>query len=140
MNDEMPWAAFILVAGLTGGVMIAAGFFVKELARKAAQGDLERNRVAGMRTKATLASDQAWLAGHIAAEPDSLRAAQAMVSSSIFAFVVPALLGMIGAIDAGVALIIWTALLMFGVAALVVFMVRATRAANLAARAVGKNS
>lgn len=140
MNNEMSWLVFILVAGLTSGVTTAAGVFVRELARKAARGELERNRVAGMRTKATLASDEAWLAGHIAAEADSVRGAQAMIAGSIVAFVIPAVLGMASVIGAEGALVTWTVLLMLGVGALVVYMLRATRAANMSARAMGKTS
>lgn len=136
----MPWAGFILVAGLTSGITAAAGVFVRELARKAARGELERNRVAGMRTKATLASDEAWLAGHIAAEADSVLGGHAMIGSSVIAFAAPALLGIVGVIRAEVALIVWTVLLMIGVAVLLIYMVRATRAANHAARAVNVES
>lgn len=63
----------VIVAGFTGLVNIGAGILVRKLARRAADGDLGRNGYAGIRTKSTLASDEAWLAGHKAALAWSLR-------------------------------------------------------------------
>ncbi len=59
----MPWAVAIGMAA----VMIGAGVLVIWVAVRAADGRLSRNPLAGVRTRATMASDEAWLAGHQAA-------------------------------------------------------------------------
>lgn len=47
--------------------MVGAGGAVIWAARAAASGRLKRNFIAGIRTRSTLASDEAWLAAHQAA-------------------------------------------------------------------------
>lgn len=59
-----------LVVGLMGGIMlIGASVMVWVLVRWAAEGQLENNPVAGIRTSATTASPEAWVAAHRAALP-----------------------------------------------------------------------
>ncbi|UFU02053.1 SdpI family protein [Ruania suaedae] len=53
----------------TGLLLVAAGVAIVVVARRAAQGRIGRNQIAGIRTAATLASDEAWLAAHRAGEP-----------------------------------------------------------------------
>ncbi|MBT8211915.1 MAG: SdpI family protein [Acidimicrobiia bacterium] len=48
-------------------VLIAGGLVVSWLGQKAAVGNLDRNWVVGIRIPSTLASDEAWDAGHRAA-------------------------------------------------------------------------
>ena len=62
-GDPMPWAAAVFLAGL----LVAAGFFLIWLGRRASQGVLSRNWVVGIRTRNTLASDENWEAAHRAA-------------------------------------------------------------------------
>lgn len=52
----------------TGLLVVAAGLLIVVLARRAAQGRIRRNPIAGIRTAATMASDEAWLAAHQAGE------------------------------------------------------------------------
>lgn len=63
MDEQVPPAAALLV----GALMLLTGAAVSGLARRAADGRLRRNGVAGIRTPATLRSDDAWQAGHEAA-------------------------------------------------------------------------
>lgn len=58
-------AATLLTAGLCSGMRNASR-----------TGRLRRNHLVGVRTRATLSSDEAWQLGHHAAEPYLLRASQ----------------------------------------------------------------
>jgi len=130
------WTAFAVTSGLCGLLMAFAGFLIRGVARRAAAGELEVNRVAGIRTRATTASDEAWSAGHQAAAADSARAGSVAISVAIASVVVPVALGLAGVVDAATAMVVSTLLLMIGVVVLVTFLFRAVRAANAAARAV----
>lgn len=48
-------------------VLVSGGLAVIWIGRQAARGELDRNWVAGIRITSTLASDEAWQAGHRAA-------------------------------------------------------------------------
>ncbi|SEF01134.1 SdpI family protein [Ruania alba] len=52
----------------TGLLVVATGLLLVVLARRAAHGRIRRNPIAGIRTAATMASDEAWLAAHRAGE------------------------------------------------------------------------
>lgn len=59
-----------LVVGLLGGFSLAlAGGILWGVTRMAADGEMGANPVAGIRTAATTASPEAWVAGHRAALP-----------------------------------------------------------------------
>jgi len=62
-GDPMPWAAAVGLAWLLVGV----GILLVWMGRRATAGLLERNWIMGIRTKSTLASDEAWEAAHRAA-------------------------------------------------------------------------
>ena len=59
----MPLVAQLLV----GTLVLATAAAISVVSRRAADGRLRRNGVAGIRTPATLRSDAAWRAGHEAA-------------------------------------------------------------------------
>lgn len=52
-----------------GPLLLAAGLLIAAVAVKGWRGDLARNRVVGVRTPATLASDEAWKVAHRLAGP-----------------------------------------------------------------------
>ncbi len=58
----------MLALTATGVLVVAAGLLLVVVARRAAQGRIRRNPIAGIRTAATMASDEAWLAAHRAGE------------------------------------------------------------------------
>lgn len=58
----------LFARGVLAVVMIGSGIPMLWMARAAASGRLGRNAIAGIRTRATLASDAAWLAAHQRAE------------------------------------------------------------------------
>ena len=57
------------VAVLLGASMIVAGVAIAVTTNRAIDGRLGPNRTAGIRTKATRASSEAWVAAHRAAKP-----------------------------------------------------------------------
>jgi hypothetical protein len=75
MDEQVPGA----VALLLGLLMVVCGAAVSLVNRRAADGRLGRNAVAGIRIGATLRSDAAWRAGHAAAQGPS------DVSGAVFA-------------------------------------------------------
>ena len=77
----MPLAASVLVAL----VLVGAGLLVASVTRRAADGRLPRNDVAGLRTRATLRSDAAWRAGHAAARGASDAAGAALALTGLAA-------------------------------------------------------
>ncbi|MDF1705848.1 MAG: SdpI family protein [Aeromicrobium sp.] len=87
-------------------------------------GTLERNALIGIRTRATMASDAAWAAGHHAAEPALRAAAWACGAAGL----VGTVLAIVGTWLAGVAV-------GAGYGALLVMLVLATARASRAARA-----
>ncbi|QOR69578.1 SdpI family protein [Ruania alkalisoli] len=56
--------ADVVALTATGVLVVAAGLLLVVVARRAAQGRIRRNPIAGIRTAATMASDEAWLAAH----------------------------------------------------------------------------
>lgn len=82
MSDQL--ALFLTAVG-TGAILIAAGWLLLHVARRAAAGTLKRNQLAGIRTRATLSSEAAWRAAHTAAESDSVRGARGLIIGGIAA-------------------------------------------------------
>lgn len=63
--ERLPWRSTLIV----GGALLVGGLALLSAAQRAAAGRLPRNPYAGIRLKATLASDAAWTEGHRAAAP-----------------------------------------------------------------------
>ncbi|SEE91508.1 SdpI family protein [Jiangella alba] len=75
---------------LLAAIVAASGAAIVWMARATASGRLRRNYWAGIRTQATLASDDAWLAAHRAARPATEAGGWAAVVAALAVFVVPA--------------------------------------------------
>lgn len=118
--EEVPLAARIGV----GLLLLLTGIAVAAVNRRAADGRLRRNALAGIRTGSTLASDGAWLAGHKAARPMS------DVAGAAFA-----LTGVAVALATRADALVAAALIGSGVGT--VLLLVATRQAGRAARASG---
>ena len=104
----------------TGIAMIFAGLAVIWTARKAAAGKLERDWAMGLRTKALMASDEAWETGHRAAAPMLIGAGVVSVVAGAVAIPQP---------DDGLA---GTAIVLTGAGLLLVMVFLALRQANRA--------
>lgn len=116
MSDDLAARAVLVV------VMAGTGVGLLAMARSAADGRLRRNGLVGIRTAATMASDEAWLAGHVAAERPSRWAGWAAIVAAV-----PALLP----VDVGVGI----AASLAGCAVVLTLVVRAAVVAGRAARA-----
>lgn len=71
----------LFVRILLAVVMAGSGFLMIWMARASAAGRLKRNAVAGIRTTATMASDEAWLAAHIRSKRATLWGGVAALAS-----------------------------------------------------------
>ena len=83
VDEQVPVVASLLV----GLLVVATGVAVAGVNRRAADGRLRRNAVAGIRVRATLRSDAAWQAGHAAARGTSDAAAAVFVLTGLAATV-----------------------------------------------------
>ena len=59
-SDSMAWSDVLVLAA----VLLGSGVVMTWIGRKAQRGTLKRNAWAGIRTKSTTASDEAWEAAH----------------------------------------------------------------------------
>ncbi len=117
--EELPLSGSFTIAF----ALLAAGYITWSVAKKTESGTLRRNGMAGIRTKATLASDEAWEAAHTAAAP-AMRAAAA--------FCVLTGLGVLATSSKGGLAVL---VVIVGLALLGGAMTKAMMAANKAARA-----
>ncbi|MGP9724536.1 SdpI family protein [Corynebacterium sp. AOP40-9SA-29] len=79
MSDSLMAVAFPAV------MAVVLAMVVSQVTKAAARGDLPRSGAVGIRTSATKSSDDAWEAGHIAAEPVTRRVT---LGVSLLAFIV----------------------------------------------------
>lgn len=120
-----------MILGLVGitAAMLAVGVLILWMAGRAAAGTLPRNDFAGIRTAATRASDEAWVAAHRAGAADLRRSVIGAVIAAGAPWVSLAVPepGRQAVVAAGVLL---------GAAVLLAFSVRAAIVGQRAARAV----
>ena len=135
-QESVSWAGALAVAAFVGLLMVGTGFVIIGIANRAAGGNLVKNQVAGIRTKATLSSDEAWLAAHQAGRYWTVVAGWLSIAAGI----VPMLVGVaMATFDVGTAnnfVIIWVALLMTGVVALMAAVIVGAVQGNRAAKAI----
>ena len=98
VDEQVPLAARVLV----GALLLLTGATVSEVSRRAADGRLRRNGVAGIRTRSTMRSDAAWQAGHEAARGLSDASGAVFAVSGVAAIVLRAAPLWTGAVLAGV--------------------------------------
>jgi uncharacterized membrane protein len=67
--------------------MVISGLVQTFVSIRAADGRLKRNRLAGIRTRATMESEETWQRAHQAARPYGTRAGQAFVLSGLIVVV-----------------------------------------------------
>lgn len=108
MDEEVPLLAAVALAALQFG----CGALVAVVTRRAADGRLGRNHVAGIRTAATLRSDAAWREGHAAAVGLSDRAGVAFAAGGLLSLVFRAAPVAAAALIGGV--VVGTSLLLLG--------------------------
>ncbi len=122
---------------MTGGVgLVVCALIVWGVTASAARGSLHRNAWAGIRTAATQASDEAWLAGHRAAMP----AVQRIAAVSTVLGVAMIVTGLLSGQDDPTPAVITVFVLGYGtvLVGLIVAARTAHRAAHRAARDTGR--
>jgi hypothetical protein len=91
-------------------IEIGAAILVTWLTRKAANGSLPRNNLAGVRTRITMSSDAAWQEGHRAALRPTVNGAAITVMWCLVSIAVPPLRTPVSVLVAAVALVVGTLL------------------------------
>jgi len=115
------------VSVLVALALVAAGVGVAAVTRRAADGRLPRNPLAGLRTSATLRSDEAWRAGHAAARSTCDAAGAVFAASGVASLLVR---------DAAP----FATVVLGGTLGVLVLSVVAARRAGRAARAAGPST
>lgn len=113
-------ARIVLVIAMAGG-----GALLLWLAHATASGKVRRNFFAGIRLASTLASDEAWLAGHRAAKSPTIAAAWCGIVSGLVA-VTP------------VTAEVYVGAVLVGCVAMLALILHAARLANRAAKRIGQ--
>lgn len=131
-QSEVSWTGAIAVMVLIGLMMISSGWLVIWVARKTASGELGRNSWAGVRTRTTRGSDEAWLAAHQAAESSTVLGGK----FSILTGVLPMVAGLVISSDPDNAMVIWSTGFGLGTVLLLVFVVRGAWHGQTAAKEV----
>lgn len=139
MESDLSWAVAAVITLPVTAIMIFSGLFAKGLAERAADGRVGRNRLAGLRTPATLASDEAWSAGQQAALADTVRGGELGAWISALALVVAWGLGALGVVGPEGTVVIWTIVLLTGVVVMAGLLVRGAIRGNAAAKAVNQS-
>lgn len=103
-DDPTSWSGAIGLMVGVGVVIVMSGWVVIWVAQRAADGRLGPNRWAGVRTRATRSSEEAWLAAHREARGPSVLGGRAAIVGSVVAVPIGLL---IGAGDAGRAVAAW---------------------------------
>lgn len=137
-QDPIGWPAAILTAGVVSALLVGSGLLVVAVAERAADGRLGRNAIAGIRTRTTRASDEAWLAAHRAGKrPTALGGYVSMVTGPV-SIIVGLLLAVVDDGDAATFLVWWTVVLMLGVATMTAAVIHGAVVGQRAARAVNE--
>ncbi len=131
-QSEISWTGAVAVMVVIGLILVGSGWLVIWVARRAASGELGRNGWAGVRTRTTSASDEAWLAAQQAAEPSTVLGGQLSILTGIF----PAVAGLLIGRDPDNAMEIWSIGFGVGTVLLLVFVIRGALAGQAAAKQV----
>lgn len=127
------WPVAIVVFVVIGVLMFGAGVLVQRVAKRTASGELGRNGWAGIRTKATMSSDEAWLTAHQAGLARTVIGGRILAASGAVA----AVLGVVFAAGSpGRAMAVWGVAINVLALGAVVPIVQAAVAGNRAAKAV----
>ncbi|MGH1488443.1 MAG: SdpI family protein [Acidimicrobiales bacterium] len=135
-QETISWAGALGLTAAIGLIMVAAGIAVIVVSKRAADGRLKKNRLAGIRTKATLSSDEAWDAAHRAGLGPSIVGGWISIATGIVPVLIGAVLALFDLATAEQYMLVWTVLYVIGVAGLLVAVVLGAVNGNRAAKAV----
>jgi hypothetical protein len=120
--------------------LIGAGIAVRTIAKRAATGQLDRNSLAGIRTRATLASDQAWEVAHKAGWAPTQRGAFVLVATGVLSVMPAPVLGLLGIWTITRYMTLWTVLLCTGMVIALALILIGANLGNRAAQAIATRS
>lgn len=135
-ENVISWPAAIIIMGLVGVAMVFTGWLVIWTAQRAADGKMGRNAIAGIRTKTTRASDEAWMAAHTAGLKPTRLAGWATIASGVAAVVIGVAFS---DSDAQRAMSIWTVAIFIGCMVLLGFSGYGAWKGHQAAKAVNES-
>lgn len=139
-EESISWGAALGVAVPVGMLMVIAGLAVITVAVRTADGRLGRGRAAGIRTAATMASDEAWLAAHQKGERGTKLGGVLFILAGLAPLVFGLPLVAAGSGGAESFMTWWAVLLMGGTCAAMLAVLVAAVAGHRAARAVTEAS
>lgn len=95
-EEPTSWTLAITIVVLMAAVMVAGGLVVISVAKRTADGRTGRNQIAGIRTAATMSSDEAWDAAHTAGRRMTLLGGWAGVIAGAGSLPIAAVSGLAG--------------------------------------------
>lgn len=110
-QDPIGWPSAIILMTIVSFVMMGSGWLIIWIATRTADGRLGSNAWAGIRTRTTRSSDEAWREAHMAAEGPTKLAGWASIVSGLAAVVFGVAFS---DGDAERATLIWTAIILAG--------------------------
>ena len=138
-EDQIGWSAAVAVMIGVGALMVVAGLAIIGMARRAADGRLGPNALAGIRTRTTRSSPGAWQAAHQAGERLTVLAGWAGAASGVIALIAGLIAGW-GGDDPNRAMLVWTITLMASTALMVGLVISGALKGQAAARQVQDSS
>ena len=140
LGTEGPWVGAVASTASTSLILIGAGIAVRTIAKRAATGQLDRNGLGGIRTRATMASDQAWEAAHKAGWAPTQRGAFVLMATGVLSIMPAPILALLGSWTATRYMTLWTVVLCLGMAIALTLIVIGANLGNRAAQAVAARS
>lgn len=129
--DPISWLEVSLIMAGVGALLAVSGLVIIGISVRAADGRLGRNRLAGVRTKATLSSDEAWRIGNETAQRKTKQAGWACIGAAL---VSPTLALLVGWGDTERAIAIWAIAIGVGTVLLTLLAIKAAIDGNRAAK------
>ena len=134
-EDQIGWTEALLVMIGVGVLLVGAGLLIMSVARKAADGRLGPNALAGIRTRTTRSSAEAWQAAHQAGLRPTLLAGWASIASGVIALIA-GIIASSGGDDPNRAMLVWSITMLSGTALLVGLVIYGATKGQAAARQV----
>ncbi|MEM8925810.1 MAG: SdpI family protein [Actinomycetota bacterium] len=135
-QDDPSWGMALAMVVIIGLVLIASGALSVALAARAADGRFGRNGLAGIRTRTTRASDEAWLAAQVAGERSTRIGGWLMGAAGVVPALGAAVVWAVADNGAGGFLLVWGVLLMIMIMVALVPFVLGVVQGQRAAKAV----
>lgn len=131
-QSEISWLGAVVLMTAVGLLLVGSGWLVVRVTRRGANGELGRNGWAGIRTRATLSSDEAWIAAQKAGAKPTILGGRLLIGTGIWS----GLLGLTYGDTPDRAVAIWAVLVLVGTVVLLIFTLYGAWLGQAAAKAV----